>query len=135
MEMAKPKLAKEVTIDVTQPDIDGAQCRRPTRCMIAVALRRILNMAHGYVHITTRGVFITRRSDYREKAFLPKLAARNLILFDDGKPVAPFKFKLEFLRGTPVVKVSSERRKQINRARAGKPRKAYDIKDRIQGVA
>jgi hypothetical protein len=105
--------------------------------MIHVALKRAINMAHGYVHVTTNGIYITRRDDYRERAFVPNIAAQNIVLFDDGKKVKPFDFWLEFLQHTKVVKVSRHRREQINEARrkAGRPVKKYNISQRVAGVA
>ena len=54
----KPVQSKKVTVHVLNWDIEGAECRKPTKCMIKVAVKRALNLAHGYIHVDATGVSI-----------------------------------------------------------------------------
>jgi hypothetical protein len=132
--------AKHVTVHVTQGDIDAAECGKPTKCMIKVALKRALNLAHGYIHVDATGVSISRNCKYREKAFMPRPALINMLKFDKGKVgVKPFTFKLHFVKTTPIADAeraaSTRRAKQKERAKQGFVEKKYDMRSRVVGVA
>ena len=53
--------------------------------MIKVSTKRALNLAHGYIHVDATGVSISRNGKYREKAFLPRSAVKQMLLFDELK--------------------------------------------------
>jgi hypothetical protein len=134
----KPNLAKRVTINVSHTDITDSECRDPNKCMIKVAVARALRVAHGYIHVDSTGISVTRRKDFREKAFLPRIAAKNMYLFDDEDTahlVKPFRFTAEFHKTTKVYKSSPERKAQINTRRAGVKRRKYSLHSRVIGLA
>lgn len=138
--------SKNVTVHVTRDDITSAECLKPTKCMIKVALKRSLNLSHGYIHVDATGVSISRNGSYREKAFLPRRAMVNMVQFDKEKDllpsqrtVRPFKFTLTFFKTT---KVADAHRAAITRAatkrqraRADYVRKKYDMRSRVIGAA
>lgn len=130
--------AKNVRVSVRQSDIDDAQCGLPTKCMIKVALKRALNLAHGYIHVDATGVSISRNGRYREKAFLPLPALRAMIAFDrDKRSVKPFSFGLKFFKTTPIRELDSEAKAdQVRRAKKnGNAKKRYDMRERVVGLA
>lgn len=138
--------SKSITIHVTRDDIENSQCGLPTKCMIKVALKRALNLAHGYIHVAADGISISRNGLYREKAFMPRTALLNMIQFDKEKDlppakrtVRPFKFKVTFFKTTKIA--TPERQAQFNantrrrRARPDHQEKKYDMRSRVIGVA
>lgn len=130
--------AKTVSVAVLKDDIEVAECGKPTKCMIKVALKRALNLSHGYIHVDATGVSISRNGSYREKAFLPRKAMVNMVLFDKDKSlVKPFKFQLTFMKTTKVHKYDDETMKRkIERKKAnGNSKKRYDIRSRVIGMA
>ena len=145
----KPNLAKTVIINVSNGDIHNSECCDPNRCMIKVAVARALRIPHGYIHVDSTGISVTRRNDYREKAFLPKVAQRKMLQFDGEKEarklglpskVTAFRFTAVFHKTTKVVKSTEARKARINElrnARAAKgikPRK-YSLHSRVVGIA
>lgn len=145
----KPNLSKKVRVSVSGSDIHSSECLDPNRCMIKVSMARALRVPHGYIHVDSTGISVTRRRDYREKAFLPRIAARKMLEFDreaearkKGLPskVTPFQFTVEFHKTSKVVKSTQERKDRINelrqrRSAAGiKPRK-YSLHQRVVGIA
>ena len=140
--MLKPNLAKRVAINVSNTDIHESECRDPNKCMIKVAVARALRIPHGYIHVDATGISVTRRDDFREKAFLPKTALKNMLKFDKKQydELKPFRFMAEFHKTTKVVKSTAKRKARINELRnarlaAGiKPRK-YNLKSRVVGIA
>ena len=133
-------LRKEVTISVTQHDIDEGKCKNPNKCMIKLAVARAINIPHGYIKVDATGISITRRNDYREKSFLSHNAIVNMLRFDQNKEVRPFRFKAVFHKTSKVYKASDHRQKQVNAARKkriaeGRPDKKYNLHQRIAGVA
>lgn len=132
--------AKNIAIHVTQDDIDTAQCGKPTKCMIKVALKRALNLSHGYIHVDATGVSISRNGSYREKAFLPRPALVKMLQFDRDKAhVKPFRFSLSFIKTTKVADADrlavTNKAKRKHRAKAGYVAKKYDMRSRVIGVA
>lgn len=129
--------SKTVRVHVTKEDIDGAECRKPTKCMIKVALKRALNLSHGYIHVDATGVSISRNGLYREKAFLPRRAMVNMVTFDEEKPVKPFPFTLTFFKTTKVGKITDEQRKKYTRRAksTGAAKKKYNMRERVIGLA
>ena len=144
----KPNLSKRVTVYVSNSDIHDSECCLPRKCMIKVAVARALRIPHGYIHVDSTGISVTRRSDFREKAFLPRIAQRKMLEFDaekaarkQGLPskVTTFRFVAVFHKTTKVAKSSAKRKARINqlrnaRAAAGiKPRK-YNLQTRVAGL-
>jgi hypothetical protein len=132
------RFPKRVKISGTQADIDEGKCGDPNKCMIKLAIRRAIKCPHGYINVKANRISITRRPDYRERAFLSDIAARNMVLFDkDKSAVKPFVFWAEFQRHTNIVKRDRE---QVNAARRkrraeGRPDKTYSLAKRIVGLA
>lgn len=137
------KFPTRVRIPVTQADIDDGMSCDPNKCMIKIATARAVNVPHGYIKVDATGISITRRTDWREKAFLPKAAVRNMLLFDKPdtrKTVKPFTFTAIFHKTTQVVRSSEERKARINllrrrRAAAGIKPKKYTLHMRVRGLS
>lgn len=129
--------AKNVTVHVTRDDIESAECRDPNACMIKVALKRALNLAHGYIHVDASGISISRNGMYREKAFMPRTAQVRMLAFDRKEDVKPFKFKLTFLKTTKVTKYSeAATERQMKTAKSnGNSKKKYNMRSRVIGIA
>lgn len=130
--------AKHVLVHVLQSDINTAECGKPTKCMIKVALKRALNLAHGYIHVDASGISISRNGRYREKAFMPRTALVNMLKFDkDKNSVKPFKFKLNFIKTTPVQEKSAADIESSYRSgkATGAAKKKYDMRSRVVGIA
>lgn len=135
-----PNLGKTVMINVTAHDIEEGKCRDPNKCMIKLAVARAIDIPHGYIKVDATGVSITRRTDYREKAFLTHNALINMLRFDQKQQVKPFKFKLVFHKTSKVYKASEQRKAQVNAARhkrkaEGRPDKKYNLHQRVAGIA
>lgn len=135
-----PNLAKSIAIQITQHDIDEGKCRDPNKCMIKIAVARAIDVPHGYIKVDATGVSVTRRTTYREKAFLPHNALINMLRFDQKQEVKPFRFKLIFHKTSKVYKASEHRKAQVNAARAkrkaeGRPDKTYNLHQRVAGIA
>lgn len=117
------KYAKNVSIVVTKEIIEEAKCRLPTKCMLKVAaenaLRKMGCDGRLYIHVDATGVAITRRNDYREKAFLPAPFVKAMLAFDREEEVKPFRGTLKFFK-TTRIQHSSEEAKKKNRATTAK---------------
>jgi hypothetical protein len=129
-----------VRVSVTQDDIDKGKCGDQNKCMIKISVARAINVPHGYVRVDATGISVTRRPDYREKAFIPRQALANMLRFDKDKDsVKPFYFWLVFHKTTPVAKASEQRKEAINRNRRENDppskRKKYHLNKRIAGIA
>lgn len=129
--------SKVVKVHVTRDDIEGSECRRPTKCMIKVAVKRALNLSHGYIHVDATGVSISRNGTYREKAFLPYPALRSMVSFDKKMAVKPFSFTLKFYKTTPVKKYTEEQtaKQMASARRTGNYKKKYNMRSRVIGLA
>jgi hypothetical protein len=136
--------AKNIVVQVTRDDIESAECGKPTKCMIKVALKRALNLSHGYIHVDATGVSISRNGSYREKAFLPRPAMVNMVKFDAeanlpraARTVKPFKFQLQFFKTTKVNKYTPAQMavKIKRKVENGNSKKRYDIRSRVIGLA
>lgn len=130
--------SKTVYIHVTKADIEAAECGNPNNCMIKVAAKRALNLAHGYISVDATGIAITRNGLYREKAFLPRSALPKMIAFDaDKATVKPFSFKVTFFKTSKIRKydareVAMHRRSAI---KTGNAKKKYNMRSRVIGLA
>lgn len=135
--MANGKFPKTLTIRVTQSDISEGKCRDPNKCMLKLAIKREIG-GHGYVNVRNGGVAITRRSDYRERGFLPRNALKAMLDFDNKLDVKPFKFNVTFFKTTKIDNaVRLEQKKIIGRkvrAKPGYKAKKYNMRERIAGV-
>lgn len=137
------KFPTHVRVYVSQHDIDDGKSCDPNKCMIKIAMARAINIPHGYIKVDATGISITRRTDYREKAFLPAPVVRNMLLFD--KPdtrntVKPFSFTAIFHKTSRVVRSSEERKARINllrnrRLAAGIRPKKYTLHRRVRGLS
>jgi hypothetical protein len=133
------RFPENVKITVTQADINSATCADPTHCMIHFAVKRAIG-GHGYVKVDARGVFVTRRDDYREHAVLPKHVYQKMLQFDrDKSSLRPFSFTLKFKKTTKIQKYTAkqlEHRENTRRALrdAGKLKK-WNPAERYTGIA
>jgi hypothetical protein len=134
------KWPEKTRIHITDPMIDAAKGCSPTACGIHLATKKAIG-GHGYVHVDASGVSITRRDDYREKAFLTRPLTRWMIAFDKwtrsaGPRPKPMSATLTFFKTSKIVKRD---RDEINRAREarkanGWKEKKYNIHERIVGL-
>jgi hypothetical protein len=137
----KPNLNKRVTVEIRREHITEGACGDPNKCMIKLAIAEAIRVPHGYIKVDARGVRLTRRKDYREGAFLPMIAYKKMLAFDNGQTVEPFSIRLNFVKTDAVKKpASAERKAQINAARAtrkssGRPDKKYTLAKRLRGIA
>lgn len=133
----KPVQAKTVKINITQSDIDSAECRNPNKCMIKVAVKRALNMAHGYIHVDASGISISRNGAYREKSAIPRTALVRMLAFDQELGVKPFHFTANFKKTTKVRQLSEETKKNdvIRAKKNGSAKKRYNMRSRVIGIA
>jgi hypothetical protein len=142
--MMSKKFPVNMRIHVNQRNIDEGKCGDPNHCMIKVAVKHAIG-GHGYVNVDASGISITRRPDYREKAFMPRKVRELMLVFDKwgrgGRvgpcPVKPFSFKLTFVRTSSITKrdngaVNAKRRERIA---TGWKQKKYDMRKRIAGIA
>lgn len=154
---SKANMSKVVHGEVSQEMIDLAKGCDPHKCMYKLAVSMAINVPGGYIKVDSSGVSITRRTDFREKAFLPMNMIKNMLLFDEYKrqmeafrkgkreekpicPVKPHKFKLTFIKTTKVYRSSEERKEQINKARRkrkeeGRPDRKYYLHKRVAGLS
>lgn len=133
------RFPKTLRIYVTKDDIEGSKCKDPTDCMIYHAVKRTIG-GHGYVKVDARGVFITRRDDYREQATLPRSVYGKMLQFDEDKSsVRPFNFTLHFNLTTKIAKYTKEeieKREERRRELRGQGKiKKYDPAKRYMGIA
>lgn len=101
---------------IIKQDIEEAACRDPNKCMIRMAVARALGIGHHYIHVDSTGVSITRRPDYREKAFLPASFVKNMLKWDRGEEIKPFTGTLKFFKTTSIQN-PTEKSKKRDRAR------------------
>lgn len=129
--------AKTVKVYVTHDDIDNAECRKPTKCMIKVALKRALNLSHGYIHVDATGISISRNGSYREKAFMTRPVLDKMLAFDRHETVKPFSFILQFQKTTNITKKSDAHVVQTKKShrKTGIDKKRYNMRERVIGVA
>ncbi len=131
--------SKTVTVHVTKDDIQNAECGNPNGCMIKVALKRALNLAHGYIHVDASGISISRNGMYREKAFMPRSAQVRMLAFDRKDDVKPFRFKATFFKTTKVAdaarRVITTKAMKKFRAKKSYVEKKYDMRSRVIGIA
>lgn len=97
------KWPPRILIEVSKEDIDEGMCGLPNKCMIKLAVKRAIG-GHGYVKVESSGIAITRRDDFRERAFLPRPAQRAMVAFDNKEPVRPFSFWLHFMKTSRIEK-------------------------------
>ncbi len=90
--------AREVTVEVTQEDIDGGAKRSCGSCPIALAINRVdgglwrAGVESHAAYISVRGPVATEHM----KAILPCEARDFIVEFDQGLHVQPFTFPLTF---------------------------------------
>lgn len=136
---------ENLKIHVTKDDIDEGKCGLPNKCMIKLAVKRAIG-GHGYVAVDSTGIAITRRSDYREKAFLPRPVVEAMYLFDQDKSkVKPFSFTAHFFKTSKIARPETEGALERKRARRKRLRaqgkdpdfggKRNNIRQRIVGLA
>ena len=148
----------EFEVPVKQEDIDKSDCRRANRCMIRVAIERMLRSMSGKPNHHTRvdaGHATFHWQGYRYIADMPKRGKANLIKFDAEdkarkkaekageefvSSVKPFALKF---KGRKIAKLpvnTAARREQVNAARrartaGGQKPVRYTLRDRIVGFA
>lgn len=131
---------ENLRIDVKQRDIDDGKCLLPNKCMIKLAVKRAIG-GHGYVAVDSTGISITRRSDYREKAFLPRAALAAMVQFDKDKTkVKPFSFVAKFFKTTKIGKtLRGDHAKRLKRQAETRKKtgagKLYAARRRVIGLA
>lgn len=87
------------TVNVRQECIDEGVRGDSSGCMVEEALRRI----RGVTSVNVDAALIRFNFEHHRYFFpTPAKAAVNIIAFDDGKPVRPFKFRLQHGMCAPV---------------------------------
>jgi hypothetical protein len=138
-----------IKVRITKEHIENGECGNSRNCMVGLAVQARLGLVHGYVHVDSTGVSITRRPDYREKALMPGKLAKEVCLHDEAKRLGlnPFDYvqpqvvTFKFVKTTKIApKASKERRDQINKARRqraaeGRPDRISYKRDRMAGIA
>jgi hypothetical protein len=134
--------------DATMEETKSGGCKR-TKCAIYVKIKEAIG-GHGYVSVDASGVAITRRSDYREKAFMPLPALNWMIAFDRwtkglGAKPKPLTTTFKFFKTTKIhrsrrdaaaLKAQREKRKKLNRNKHyDRTKKKRGVRERIVGVA
>lgn len=135
-----PNMKKKVKVNVLQRDIDEGECRKPHKCAIKLSVARAIDVPHGYIKVDATGISVTRRTDFREKAFLPNSVKVYMVKFDKKLPVKPFTFTAVFHKTSKVYKSTAARRAQVNANRnrrlseGHKPPK-YNLHQRVIGLS
>lgn len=137
----KTKLMASVKLPVSvlQRDIDEGKCGLATKCMEKLAITRALiehlNIKPEKVHLlhvrVDAGHINFNYDGYHWTADTPRTARNALIKFDrDKTSVGPHRYTIVAHRMSKIVKMTEERKQQINAARAqrvreGRPDKEY----------
>lgn len=136
----------DLKVEVKSEHIATGECASAQKCMIAAAIKAADPTA-TYVAVRTNGITITHRNkkvSYRRHYLVPLKAARRIVAFDAGEPVAPFSFVAAFVNEISVriptlkqrnaLKVKEQARRDERKA-SGDPIKYHDWrKSRISGV-
>jgi hypothetical protein len=129
-----------MTFNVLQCDIDEGEGCNGNKCMIHRCVQRTLG-GIKYIHVDATGLSVTRRTDYREKAFLPRKVYKYLLQYDTEKKagvtctVKPFSFAVKFEKTTPIwQQATPERRAQKSAYDKKRTRKQYPKRYRYEGV-
>jgi hypothetical protein len=139
--MSRSTWPTNVGINISDAIIDGSKGCDPIGCEIKVATKVAIG-GHGYVNVDASGVAITRRNDYREKAFLTRPLQAWMIAFDKwsrnaGPRPKAIKATLVFHKTTKIVKRDRDEINAARQARAarGIKQKKYTMRERVVGLA
>ena len=88
--------SSDITVEVTQLDINLGQSRRSCECPVALALYRTFDkrMTVGYTTCTFIDTF--------ESYYLPENVSAFISHFDQGRPVKPFSFVINLKKDKVV---------------------------------
>ena len=81
----KTELPASMRIKPTHEDVVRGTCNSPTKCMYAMALRRMFPRA-TYISVNTNCITITLDGIYYHY-MLPKKAIKNILLYDDKQEI------------------------------------------------
>jgi hypothetical protein len=99
-------------IQVTREHIVMGNCKKPNRCMIAVAIKEF-DPTISYVSVRTNRITITKRrrdgGSIRQHFAVPTKVARAIIQFDAGQKVNPFSFNPTLIDEVKIPPVPPER--------------------------
>jgi len=114
----KVELPISLRIEPTQADIVAGTCHSPTKCMYAMALRRMFPRA-TYVSVNSNCVTITLNGIYHHYT-IPKRAVKNIILYDDKKPIniAKSKITISLADKRPAAYISTAEVRESHRLRS-----------------
>lgn len=110
----KPELIEmpmKIRMHMIQDDIDIAKCNSRTQCALACNIYRELKIPVDRVWINQAGVTL-KYMGWRYHYRTPWKAAKLIKEFDEGKPVKPISYTLEFSSRTKVQILSEEERKR-----------------------
>lgn len=110
------ELPKTIRLEMTQDDIDTAECNSRQNCVIARNLYRQLQLPVGRVRVSTAGVSIAKNG-YRYYYRVPKRACRVVEAFDSGQSVKPIVYQIKFSNRNKIQSVNTTRKAQVNAAR------------------
>lgn len=138
---------ENVRIHISDKTIDSAKGCDPNHCAIKLEVKKAIG-GHGYVAVDSTGIAITRRSDYREKSFMPRKLGEWMVAFDswstgNGPRPKPITAVLKFFKTTRIGKTRNTsdddhsarlKRQRITRKKTG-ANKVYGMRRRIVGLA
>lgn len=119
-------LPSSLRIVPTRADIIAGTCNSPTKCMYAMALRRMFPSA-TYVSVNTNCITITLNGVYYHY-IIPRKAVKNIVLYDDSKPIDTSKAQitLDLATSRPANYVSTKETREYHRIKSAKRRASPD---------
>ena len=121
---------------VTAEDIAGGKKRQARSCMMQQSLRRNAKLADAnYIRVTNGRVSLALWGHYWTAILNDKICA-TYVDFDRGRVVAPFRWRLKFVRGRKIEQRNQERINAARRARQadGRPDHKYSPRLRSDGM-
>ena len=94
--MRTAALTKQITISVTKEDIESGHPCNSSRCPVALAIQRAINVSTACIRVTTTECEIMREHGLYEYCDLPASAKAFVKGFDNEKPGDPFTFTMEY---------------------------------------
>lgn len=122
--MKMKALPSKLRITLIEDDILNGVCDAPTKCMYAMAIRRIYPQA-SYVKVNPNGLTITANGKYYRYQ-IPTKAAKFLLEFDEGKIHNPedvfMTANLVEVKTANVPRVATESERKLHRENSAKLR-------------
>src|ERR1700691_2229620 len=118
MTTTRMAMPKTITLHMETDDIVSGICNSRSQCAIARNLYRELGLTVGRVRVSTAGVSIAK-DGHRYYYRVPTKACKLVASVDRGELVQPLLvYSLRFSNRTKISEIPTERKAQINQARA-----------------